>query len=352
MSDELQTVTPLAVVAARRPEDGVYNRALRLSSRRYWLFSVAFWITAYCMMTAVMQLPAYLGVENPATEQVIRLYEVALGIALFLLLFRATINRKLTKQAAFARARREVGTPSAYHFYEEYVACIGFRDRFVVRYADVESAIEDRHGFYLYTDGIVLILPTEGMTAYDTDFIRTILRERLPNGVYRRRKCAESHLFYPHPIPLYPDRAVEAPQVSDLPHYHRSVSETFTGLLGSTLPVLSLLMSSITVILVLVCDLQESWMPYVVFAALLSLSLFPLYGFARKHRPSNPWIGLSQTEDGWRLYHKAGEFFLLPDEVIAKRNGDVVVLYTAMCTLVATVDECREVPAIAAQIGL
>ena len=352
MCDEsFQADTPLAIVAVRRPAAALYTRAVRKTSRLFWMFTVPFMVSAYFFLTAALQLPATFGIQNDATDALRPLCSTVLNIAIFLLLFRGFLNRKANKQQAFARARRDTGMPSVYRFFTDRVECTGQRDRFVLVYDRVLSAVEDRDGFYLNGDGLVLILPAAELTETDVSFVRTLLRRQLPDGVFRCRRQAVGQLPYPHPIPLYPDREVLPPQVPDLPQYHRPSQQTFFSAVIDALPLLMLLQAAMAGILVFCFDLQERWMPAALFIALLLFSLFPLSLFAQKHIPPQHLLGLSETEGGWRVYHTAGEWFFLPDEVVVRCRDDLVMLFTPIGLIATSAVNCREIPALWAKIN-
>ena len=205
------TNEPLAVVAALQPSSTVYDRASRLTHRPLWVFTVSFAVSAYFLMMAIFQLPN-LYEESSA----IMLTGLNAGITVLALglLFGKMMSRRKMKKTAYERAVHRNGTfPTVYRFYEDAVETVSLRSRVMIPYSDVIAAVEDSYGFYISNGELVVMLPAAGLTAYDAAFIRDLLCQHLPAGVYRRHQAINARMPQPHAIPLYPEQpaAVTAP---------------------------------------------------------------------------------------------------------------------------------------------
>lgn len=346
MTDE-----PLAVVAALQPSSTVYDRASRLTHRPLWVFTVSFAVSAYFLMMAIFQLPN-LYEESSA----IMLTGLNAGITVLALglLFGKMMSRRKMKKTAYERAVHRNGTfPTVYRFYEDAVETVSLRSRVMIPYSDVIAAVEDSYGFYISNGELVVMLPAAGLTAYDAAFIRDLLCQRLPAGVYRRHQAINARMPQPHAIPLYPEQPVVPPQLLHHPEYEHPFAQTFTTLLFSALPMLMLLTAPVATTLMLLCGITDMAIAILLYIALLLLTLFPFYLYAKRTGSlmQSP-IGITALPNGWRLYRREGEWLLLPEDVLIRRIGSRVQIATPFGELLTDVDSCLEIPEISRRIGL
>lgn len=351
MTNEPITETaPLAVVAVSQPSSTVYERAVRLAHRRLWIFTVSFGISAYFLILAALQLPSYY--EAPSAEMLLTLHSGILVLAAVLLIFQS-VNRKKVQNETYRRAVIRNGHyPIVFRFYSDRVETVSVNSRMMMPYSGLLSVVEDFHGLYLSNGELVLMLPAAGLTPYDADVIRRLLREQLPTGVYRRHRALVGRMPQPHPIPMYPDRPVVPPQLLHNAAHERPFMQTFLTLALSSVPMLLLLTTPVATMLVLLCGITSLGSAAAISLSLLLLSLFPLYLYAKRSGPlMQPPVGLSLIGNGWRLYRREGEWLLPPEDVLIRRTDDCVHFITPYGELLADIDSCREHPDIWAKIG-
>lgn len=351
-NEPLTSSAPLAVVAALQPSSTVYDRASRLTHRPLWVFTVSFGVSAYFLMMAIFQLP-----EHYKEASALMLTGLNSGITILALglLFGQLMSRRKMKKAAYEQAVRRNGNfPTVFRFYEDAVETVSLRSRVLLPYSEVIAAVEDSYGFYISNGELVLMLPAAGLTAYDAAFIRDLLRKHLPAGVYRRHQAVKAHMPQPHAIPLYPAQPVVPPQLLHRPEYEHPFAQTFVNLLFSVLPMLLLLTAPVATTLSLLFGIADLAMALLLYIALLLLSLFPLYLYAKRSGSllQSP-VGISALPDGtWRLYRREGEWLLLQRDIRILRIRGHVQIVTPFGELLTDEDSCREIPEIAAKIGL
>ncbi len=351
-NEPLNPSAPLAVVAALQPSSTVYDRASRLTHRPLWVFTVSFWVSAYFLMMAIFQLP-----ELYEETSALMLTGLNTGVTILALglLFGQMMSRRKAKKAAYEQAVRRSGRlPTVFRFYEDAVEAVSLRSRVMIPYSNVITAVEDSYGFYISNGELVVMLPAAGLTAYDAAFIRDLLRKHLPAGIYRCHQAVNARMPQPHAIPLYPNPPVVPPQLLHRPEYEHPFAQTFVNLLFSALPMLLLLTAPVATTLLLLFGITDFVVALALYFALFLLSLFPLYLNAKRHGSllQSP-VGISVLPDGtWRLYRREGEWLLQPEDIRILRIRGRVQMVTPFGELLTDEDRCREIPELAAKIGL
>lgn len=190
------------------------GRSLSRAEARRWFFvlrekrkllpGIAFFL---CFLNVIIVISLFPEASLPRAERMIAAGILLLAIGwLFVAACSVLLYPKIRARRRFSEYEADVKRHNCgcrIELYDDRVEITTVRGTRRLCFSEIEQCVETADGFALIQNATCLILRSNDLTAYDLQWVRELLTERLVPEMWQCREMAQAGLLQPLPIPHF-----------------------------------------------------------------------------------------------------------------------------------------------------